>query len=369
MNKKPTLLALLFVLSFNSIGAQTTIYNQSFDAGTGLMPPALPTGWSSSTTTTQTMDNVPYSGVPGVGDYNLFLANCQSSGQARNVIVSGINTTGWSGLTIAFGHRRTNLFNVTVDLHWSNDGSNWNPISFSTPATDGVWELFQTSDPLPAEANNQPNLRFRWSWTTNTNNGCATASPNYRIDEFTVNADIMPVTLTNFTVRSTGFSTICGFSTASERNNAYFSIERSNDGKTFAEIGQVRGAGNSVEPKNYAFTDERPLKGRNYYRLRQVDFDGSGTYSRVVSALLGKTGNLSLSPTPATNHLRLALDEPLPEGASYEVFDQFGRLLLQGAFASEDKEQEMDVTSLAQGVYVLRLKSGQTMLAKQFLKQ
>ena len=191
-----------------------------------------------------------------------------------------------------------------------------------------------------------------------------------RLDNFQING-VLPIALSNFAIRKkeNPDRLDLDWNTASERNNAYFSIERSNDGKTFAEIGQVRGAGNSVEPKNYAFTDERPLKGRNYYRLRQVDFDGSGTYSRVVSALLGKTGNLSLSPTPATNHLRLALDEPLPEGASYEVFDQFGRLLLQGAFASEDKEQEMDVTSLAQGVYVLRLKSGQTMLAKQFLKQ
>lgn len=363
MNKILTLFTILFVWVPRQTTAQSTIYYQNFD---GVTVPALPSFWSSNTATTQTMNNTSYSGM--VNDQNLFLANCQPSGQLRTVTLSNVNTTNMQDITINFAHRRTNAFDTPITFEWSSDGTNWNNIAYSIPGSSSIWE-FYASPTLDVGANNQANLRFRWSWTTNTNSGCATAVPNFRLDEVIVAAFPLPISLLDFRVQGNPHSNSLYFTTASERNNAYFSIERSADGNTFAEIAQVRGAGNSFEPKNYAYTDEHPLNGLNYYRLRQVDFDGSGTYSRVLSARVGKTGNLLLLPTPATDQLRLVLEEPPSEGASYEVFDQLGRLILQGSFTTENIEQEMDVASLAKGVYVLRLKSGQAMMAKQFLKQ
>ena len=74
-----------------------------------------------------------------------------------------------------------------------------------------------------------------------------------------------------------------GWTTASEINNDHFLLERSADGMNYVLLGKVKGAGNSVHDMNYAFIDESPLNGNNYYRLTQVNFDGkSASYSPVV---------------------------------------------------------------------------------------
>ena len=64
------------------------------------------------------------------------------------------------------------------------------------------------------------------------------------------------------------------WSTASERNNDYFSIERSSNSEHFTKIGQVKGAGNASVVLNYEFVDEQPMDENNYYRLSQTDFNG-----------------------------------------------------------------------------------------------
>lgn len=196
--------------------------------------------------------------------------------------------------------------------------------------------------------------------------GCGTI----RLDNFQING-VLPITLSNFKIskKERPYRLDLDWNTASEHNNAYFSIERSADGKTFVEIAQVRGAGNSFEPKNYAYADEQPLKGLNYYRLRQVDFDGSGTYSRVVSATFGKTGDFLIAPSPATNKVQLLFEEPVENGAVYEVFDQLGRLVLNGIFAGENAAQEIDLALIPKGTHVLRVVSGRSVLTKQFQKQ
>lgn len=73
------------------------------------------------------------------------------------------------------------------------------------------------------------------------------------------------------------------WATAMELNNDRFEVERSQDGKTFSKIGEVRGHGNSSVRLDYSFTDTAPAAGDNYYRLRQVDFDGTEDFSKVVA--------------------------------------------------------------------------------------
>lgn len=72
------------------------------------------------------------------------------------------------------------------------------------------------------------------------------------------------------------------WSTASENINNYFTIERSADGEWYEAVGDVPGSGTTKEPHYYGYEDRMPLAGRSYYRLKQTDFDGTSTYSRVV---------------------------------------------------------------------------------------
>jgi len=76
---------------------------------------------------------------------------------------------------------------------------------------------------------------------------------------------------------------ILEWSTASEINNDYFTVERSPDGKNFSGIGKIKGNGNSIFIRSYNFIDNSPVKGISYYRLKQTDFDGTETYTKIIA--------------------------------------------------------------------------------------
>ena len=119
----------------------------------------------------------------------------------------------------------------------------------------------------------------------------------------------LPIQLLNFNVKPNGNVVNISWSTAVEKNNDYFTIERSNDGNTFKEIEKIKGAGNSNSVLNYRTTDAHPLPGTSYYRLKQTDFNGTFTYSPVrmvnrdvKSAIEKETiGIISVSPNPFSN--------------------------------------------------------------------
>lgn len=93
----------------------------------------------------------------------------------------------------------------------------------------------------------------------------------------------LPVKLLFFTAdQGKGKTALLQWATATETNNQYFEVQRSADAATWNAIGQVPGAINSVEELNYNLTDNSPLPGVNYYRLKQVDVDGNVSYSDIA---------------------------------------------------------------------------------------
>lgn len=178
----------------------------------------------------------------------------------------------------------------------------------------------------------------------------------------------LPVELVDFSAKVSNNKAHISFSTASEQNNAFFSIERSTDGVEFRSIGKVNGAGNSTETRNYAFTDDKPAAGVNFYRLKQVDFDGKFEYSNIVSVTVGKTGNITLSPVPAQDQLHVNLETALVNDGSWQLLDNTGRLIQSGTIPAETFDFNVDVTTLTPGAYFLRMMDGQTVVTKQFQK-
>lgn len=160
------------------------------------------------------------------------------------------------------------------------------------------------------------------------------------------------------------------WATATELNNDFFQIERSPDGRTFEAIGLVNGAGTSYETLQYAFTDEKPLAGWNYYRLKQVDFDGQFAYSPVRAVLMGKaTANsdqLRFFPNPAENEIFIQSPANIQPGDLMEIFDQFGRLVLQRD-AVEALDTPLDLFLLPAGLYVARLQTADGAATGTFL--
>jgi hypothetical protein len=136
----------------------------------------------------------------------------------------------------------------------------------------------------------------------------------------------LPVSLTAFAAKASGPDVRLSWATASELNNDYFEVERSTDGATFAPLGRLAGHGTTLAANSYAYLDagvasRRP--GRAYYRLRQVDLDGTATYSPVRTVDLAGadlTAAVGLYPNPAApTDAAVTLDlRSLPQGA-YEV--------------------------------------------------
>jgi hypothetical protein len=102
----------------------------------------------------------------------------------------------------------------------------------------------------------------------------------------------MPVELTEFTAAPGNNNVVLNWTTATEKNNNRFEIEKSSDGLSFDKTGTVASAapgGNSSSVLQYAFTDEQPYEGVSYYRLKQVDHDGTSKYSPIVSVSAGRS--------------------------------------------------------------------------------
>ncbi|HET9503199.1 MAG TPA: hypothetical protein VFO93_06640 [Hymenobacter sp.] len=170
----------------------------------------------------------------------------------------------------------------------------------------------------------------------------------------------LPVKLVSFTAQATadGRSAQLAWATASELNNAYFEVERSFDGATYAPLGRVAGQAVKTTTTTYTFVDQQGLgtqpAGLVYYRLRQVDLDGTATYSPVRPVRLGTAAaaqvSLSLYPNPAQASTTLDLSA-LPAAASYQVLvlDATGRQVQRLLLAS-GQAQPLDLSALTPGL-------------------
>ena len=114
----------------------------------------------------------------------------------------------------------------------------------------------------------------------------------------------LPIDLLSFTAEVNNNDIDLRWKTASEINNDYFTVERSQDGKTFEPIINVDGAGNSNQPINYFTIDKEPLQGISYYKLKQIDFNGEVSYSNIVSVNISKNlKEINLFPNPVSNDI------------------------------------------------------------------
>ncbi len=181
-------------------------------------------------------------------------------------------------------------------------------------------------------------------------------------------ASSLPIKLISFNATRQNNQAQLTFSTATEENNNFFAIERSGNGTDFRTIGKVNGAGTTTSIQNYTFSDETPLSGINYYRLKQVDFDGQFSYSPVVNVVFDNKAGIRLAPTPVQDQLRVELDEMFQEDAQWQLYDFAGRLVQTGVLSAENTVFNVEVGSLTPGNYVIRVVSGQTTLTKQFQK-
>ena len=194
---------------------------------------------------------------------------------------------------------------------------------------------------------------------------------------FTIGAYPLPVELTLFEAKAAKQDALLSWTTASEKNNDHFDVERSIDGVTFVRIGQVKGQGTSLSSTTYALTDAgigAKASGQVYYRLKQVDTDGTATYSpvRTVTFIKSVTPAITLFPNPATTGTNLDLTQ-LPTGTyQVSVLDATGRVVL-GVTLEAGLAHALDLNTIASGTYMVMVRgqnSGQAiLLTKRLIKE
>ena len=257
---------------------------------------------------------------------------------------------------------RTNgTSNVSVTLSWD------------TPRSCGVT--------VPADL-----LIARWngtSWkdqgntalTGNTTTGSlTTAAAQSSFNAFTLGSSFgtnpLPVELLYFDAEAGSNAVQCSWATASESGNDRFEVQRSPDGFAFTTVGTVQGVGNSFTTTNYSFTDNAPLQGTSYYRLKQVDLDGTATLSATVAVELLTMNALTLYPNPAVETVTVLRSDTENGAARTMVLDMRGRVVREAVIGAGAANSIVPVGDLPSGIYTLRVIGADGVVSEgRFLRQ
>ena len=186
---------------------------------------------------------------------------------------------------------------------------------------------------------------------------------------------VLPIELLSFTATCNGKYAKLAWTTASEHNNDYFIIERSEDAINFTEVGRVAGAGSSIELIDYTYNDYGIMGGDNYYRLVQMDYDGSRTASEIVVATCVDTEvsepDVQAFPNPFNGELTVVLDNFENRPARIEVYDMLGKMIVfEKADAPQNSyETILNLSNLPPAAYMVRVSTADFVINKQVIKQ
>lgn len=179
------------------------------------------------------------------------------------------------------------------------------------------------------------------------------------IDELTtLGLIVLPVELISFDVDCVDERPSLNWATASEINNDYFTIERSTDAIHFEAVGTVNGNGNSNTLLNYTWTDYNSISGTAYYRLKQTDFDGTTSYSKIVVRSCKELGGqgIYVYPNPFDESFAINLGTETEKPVRVTVLDCTGKLVHQQIFNNKVRQVELSIGSkLVAGVYILKV--------------
>jgi hypothetical protein len=157
----------------------------------------------------------------------------------------------------------------------------------------------------------------------------------------------LPIGLQSFTVQAQNSTALLQWTTATETGNKGFYVERSADGAAWTDLTFVNSAasgGNSSAEINYQYTDNNPLAGYNYYRLKQVDLTGAASYSAVQGINFSNLATaMQVLPNPASRYIKIS---NLPANATVRIVSINGSV-----YTLPVSNGDIDVSRLSAGVY------------------
>ena len=203
-----------------------------------------------------------------------------------------------------------------------------------------------------------------------TNNSRTNHDPSNNAVSFTVGMCLapLPVELTSFFVKTLGMEVFINWITASELNNSHFEIQHSIDGANFRAIDEVIGNGTTQEKQAYSYTHATPANGTNYYRLKQVDYDGAFEYSDIRVIEIKRAGKIVINPSAAIAEITIRLAETTGDNNLIGIYDMMGRTVMMSAFDGTLDAKTIDISNLEKGYYVVRVQAGSEVFTERFMK-
>ena len=308
-----------------------------------------------------------WSGASSVGFTSRLYSNCFSipSGQPAG------------NYKMEFWLSHDNSYSTDLDSMYvtisTDKGVTWNRIAgyqrYNSANTTPTWAMESVS--LSAYAGQTIQIGFE---------GVSKYGNVIGLDKITVTANYpLPIKLTSFTGVREGSRNILHWETANETNNKGFELQRSANGEKFSSIASINSKaenGNSSSVLYYSYNDEKPLAGTNYYRLRQIDFDGKESFSNIVvlkSAQITKAEISKVYPNPVEDQLNIILNTPNSEKVNIRITDLVGKVITEKVLQTNqgDNTIQFPTSQLSRGTYLIRVfsSSNSEMSIQKFIKQ
>jgi hypothetical protein len=244
------------------------------------------------------------------------------SGAGFSETVGTLTLSDNSTLTLGTGSHNLN-FAASNAATWTGGKvltvTGWQGAYDGTTGTSG--KIF-TGSSAELSATKLAQIRF-----TNPGNGSTFPATQLSTGEIVPTSVVVPVEFLYFNAKMKDKIVELTWQTSTETNNDYFTIERSIDGVNWISIDTVKGVGSSNVISNYTYTDEAPLLGLSYYRLKQVDFNQDFSYSNIAVVNFEGIKIVDLFPNPSDGSFNLVIKSSLETTINISVYNAIGQIV------------------------------------------
>ncbi|MFH1005730.1 MAG: T9SS type A sorting domain-containing protein [Bacteroidota bacterium] len=182
---------------------------------------------------------------------------------------------------------------------------------------------------------------------------------------------MIPIELLKFSAQCNDKQVIVKWTTASEQNNDFFTIERSTDALNYQPLGLVNGIGNSSFTRNYSFMDIEPLNETSYYRLKQTDFDGMTRTFSAASVSCSENSNFSVTINPnliSDGNILVSINGAENKNVNVEITDIFGRTFYSRSINDKSGSYILNTNlQLGSGVYIISASTTENVFTKKIV--
>jgi hypothetical protein len=293
-----------------------------------------------------------------IGDY--ILAGHASVGNAQILYdvggMTGINNARWARIWyLDITNTGTPLTN-TIEFDMSDGGVGAVPIATASnyvllyrTGLSGNWTELTTASSISGD-------RVIFTGITLTNDGYYTiGTRDYLVSP-------LPIELLSFNAVMNHQTVNLDWATASEKGNAYFTVEKSKDGISFESLLNRNATGNTSSTTHYTAEDPDPFPGISYYRLKQTDNNGQYSYSTIVSVDYMNTDGITVFPNPSNGEIHLSIKGLENQEVVMTITDMAGKQCLSSTMKLHDYEQVVDLTAgkkLAPGAYIVMVNTSE----------